>query len=437
MRWWCRFIDNSKLPLLLFKKDELPLNKAAQERVETQLLLFTMFLCRVDPPILGITIDSYVGHVKAVHVHMTGGLAFKDVLVCSQRLKSLKRKLKSLRPSTSRTKVGFEASNYAAFSKGARAAKAKGAKAFATWVDSQHASHLVKGKGKKKRKKTVPKDVAFLADRIVLGVSVAMTALLRSSELVDNKYKSAANRAPIMLSDLRFVRIVRGEETEIEMLDDGTLGACPAQVHFIECRMPPSKSDPIQRQGNELIFPQKIDPVHDIDGAMENIINFMNDYPIPRAQHSITPLLRDKRDGVQRQIRRTEFIRDFKWICREAGLQYSKWGTHAFRVGGMNALQDAGASVPEIMALGHWRSDAWLLYSRRNRPRLQEWSKQILRLRQPGDIRNGGAIKRAMGAGTDSTGRYITINGRQAALATGLDVENDIDWVDNEVVECD
>ena len=51
--------------------------------------------------------------------------------------------------------------------------------------------------------------------------------------------------------------------------------------------------------------------------------------------------------------------------------------------------------------------------------------------------RNGGALKRAMGAGTDSTGRYITINGRQAALATGLDVENDIDWVDNEVVECD
>ena len=83
MRWWCRFIDNSKLPLLLFKKSEIPLNKAAQERVETQLLLFTMFLCRVDPPILGITIDSYVGHVKAVHVRMTGGLAFKDVLVCS------------------------------------------------------------------------------------------------------------------------------------------------------------------------------------------------------------------------------------------------------------------------------------------------------------------------------------------------------------------
>ena len=122
-------------------------------------------------------------------------------------LKSLKRKLKSLCPSTSRTKVGFEAPDYAAFAKaGAKAAKAKGAKAFAKWLHLQSAKQPVKRKGKKKKKQAVPNDVVFLADRTVLGVSVAMTALLRSSELVDNKYKSAANRAPIMLSDLRFVR---------------------------------------------------------------------------------------------------------------------------------------------------------------------------------------------------------------------------------------
>jgi hypothetical protein len=88
MRWWCRFIDSSGLPLFLFEKGELPLDKAAQERVETQLLLFVVFLCRIEPPILGITIGAYIGHVKAVHVRMTGGMAFKDVLVCSQRLKS-------------------------------------------------------------------------------------------------------------------------------------------------------------------------------------------------------------------------------------------------------------------------------------------------------------------------------------------------------------
>jgi hypothetical protein len=35
------------------------------------------------------------------------------------------------------------------------------------------------------------------------------------------------------------------------------------------------KSDPIQRIGNELIFPCKLER-QDLDGAMENIVNFMN-----------------------------------------------------------------------------------------------------------------------------------------------------------------
>ena len=170
---------------------------------------------------------------------------------------------------------------------------------------------------------------------------------------------------------------------------------------------------------------------------MENIIHFMHDYPIERQLHGITPLLRDKREGIQRQIKRNEFIRDFKMVCRAANMQYERWGTHAFRVGGMNALQDAGASVPEIMALGHWRSDAWLLYSRRNKPRLQEWAKQILHERQPGDIRNKQAIRRLVGAGVGADGRYITIDGREAARAAKDDVENDIDWADHEVIECD
>jgi hypothetical protein len=165
--------------------------------------------------------------------------------------------------------------------------------------------------------------------------------------------------------------------------------------------MPPSKADPIQRRGNELIFPRKIDFAMDPDGALENIVHFFNDYLIARRMHSVTPLLRSRRAGAQRLIKRNEFVRDFRWVCRLDGLQYKQWGTHAFRVGGMNALQDAGASVAEIMALGHWRSDAWLLYSRRKRPRLQEWSKQILHVRQYGEGKAhhgiAGAVRRTLG----------------------------------------
>jgi len=44
---------------------------------------------------------------------------------------------------------------------------------------------------------------------------------------------------------------------------------------------------------------------------MDNIVNFMNAYPIDREFHRITPLLREKRKGAQRQITRAEFSRDF------------------------------------------------------------------------------------------------------------------------------
>ena len=60
---------------------------------------------------------------------MTNGMAFKDVPVCSQRLKSLKQKLKALRPSSSRTKVAFEAGDYKKFVAGAKKGKGKPRKA--------------------------------------------------------------------------------------------------------------------------------------------------------------------------------------------------------------------------------------------------------------------------------------------------------------------
>jgi hypothetical protein len=166
-----------------------------------------------------------------------------------------------------------------------------------------------------------------------------------------------------MLSDLHFWRIVRGVEVEIEVLTEGFPDMDACSIDYTTSRMPPSKSDPIQRVGNELIFPRKLER-SDPDGAMENIVNFMVDYPMPKSIHSLTPLMRSRRQGAQRQIQRNEFINDFRRVCKIVDLQYSQWGTHAFRVGGMNALQDAGASAAEIMTLGHWRSDAWMLYSR-------------------------------------------------------------------------
>jgi hypothetical protein len=173
MRWWCRFIDKSKLPLLLFKKKEIPLSPEARERVETQLLLFVIFLCRISSPkpILGSTIDGYVGHVKALHVRMTGGIAFHDVLTCSQRLKSLKSKLMSTRPSALRTKVAFEALHYVQFEAARRTEKAR-------WLAAQKEPPATKKRKASRRKKpptaaalekaAAAADVPFVVDRITM-----------------------------------------------------------------------------------------------------------------------------------------------------------------------------------------------------------------------------------------------------------------------------
>jgi hypothetical protein len=62
------------------------------------------------------------------------------------------------------------------------------------------------------------------------------------------------------------------------------------------------------------------------------------------------------------------------------------------------------------------------MYSRRNKPQLRGWSKQILHVRQPGDF-TSTAIKRVDGAGTDASGRYIRIG---SGFAHG--VNEDDDW---------
>ena len=182
------------------------------------------------------------------------------------------------------------------------------------------------------------------------------------------------------MADVVFKTTKADLEVVIDRRSDGSIAE---GADYASSKMPPSKADRVQRVGNDLFFPGKL-PEAAVKGAKECIEDFLNDYPVPLHLQGVVPLFRTVRQGAASQMTRSMFIYDFKVVCRAAiaktgtELRYSQWGTHAFRVGGMNALQDAGASVAEIMALGHWKSDAWLLYSRRNRPRLMYWSRQIL-----------------------------------------------------------
>jgi hypothetical protein len=336
------------LGYFLFTAADLPLSHEMKERVEMVLLVFTAFLGRVNKPkqLMGRSISGYVGHAKSMHAQVARGKAFKDVVDSTARLSSLYKVLRAARPSGLRLKVGFTAAHFRVFSAA---------------VD-------------KLKKLASSADTLFFLDRVRVAVSTLLTCVLRSSELVDNVSQAAANRAPIMVADMKFMSGEGNSAVALARNQDGTV---PSGSGYATSRMPPSKADPVQRVGNELFFPGK-DPGEELDGAKECVENFLNDYPVPLPLQSLVPLLRSARVGPTGQMTRSAFLHDFKIVCRAAGLRYEQWGTHAFRVGGMNELQDAGAGVAEIMAIGHWRSGAWLLYSRRNRPRLMQWSRRAI-----------------------------------------------------------
>ena len=68
----------------------------------------------------------------------------------------------------------------------------------------------------------------------------------------------------------------------------------------------------------------------------------------------------------------------FKAACVAGGVEYKQFGSHCFRVGGMVAMQQAGASVTEVMAQGRWRSDVWAVYCRRDPATARQWASIIM-----------------------------------------------------------
>ena len=68
----------------------------------------------------------------------------------------------------------------------------------------------------------------------------------------------------------------------------------------------------------------------------------------------------------------------FVRACSHAGIDHSLFGIHCFRVGGMVAMQDGGASLPAVLAQGRWRSDAWTVYCRRRPATAMLWASAIM-----------------------------------------------------------
>jgi hypothetical protein len=178
--------------------------------------------------------------------------------------------------------------------------------------------------------------------------------------------------------------MVGAEEHVCEWEENGTINTAKAQ--YLRMPMCPHKADQEGERGDELLFPRS--DVTALSGTFEITSDFVNDFPVPRRLHDKAAWFRKEEVITETSsaaaaglISHSQFWSCFKALCKTAGIQHKGLGKHCFRVGGMNALQEANASVCEIMALGRWRSDAWKAYAKRNRRGLMKWTGTVLRQR--------------------------------------------------------
>ena len=341
VKHWLIFIGKvfQSGPFLLFSLEQLPPSPAKVREAEHRLLLFAAYLSRDYTP---GTVQDYISHVKARHFFWLGFQDFAGFGIVFTRISIFMKILRKQSPRQLRHKIPF----------------------------TKHLMARVWGA------------IRFDFDRQVFGAMVfwavstmAFQQLMRLNELVTMTVETLANENPIMTSHVTFFN---GQGAALD---------APASVKDAISRIglvayaiviaPPSKADPTGRN----------DPFHlpmclgnsQVLAPCWSLWFFLAAFPIPLVARQSTPLFRATPKAFSPQIKHYAFDVSFKAACRSAGIRYEGFGKHRYRVGGLNALQDAGCSVAQIMAAGHWRSDAWMVYSRRNRVSLMHYSNMMLR----------------------------------------------------------
>lgn len=405
VRWWIRFCHELAMDPLLYTRDELPLSHVEQVQVESKLLLYTMWLARhrftvkaISEPqsLRGSTLRAYAIHVQMWMQQMMGGMPMKDISTLDGRLRALQHAFMRERPSQLDEKEPFTA---------------------AMFRKLQHAVLLWKLGSRDAVQKKSEQPASFCARRTEMMVAAAMEALLRTSELARGYTDSAANLNPFVLDHLHFCYTLNGGEHECPWNADGTIDT--SQAEYLRVPMSAHKADQFGQRGDQLMYPRSTNAKE--TGTFELTDAFVNDYPVPRGYHNdvawfrkgvnvlnkqkgstksawagftggsnlfgISKKQKTRYDAEQNRLELNthadlvtdaSFWKTFKALCRTAEVRYDGLGTHCFRVGGMAGLQDANASVVEIMALGRWRSDAWKAYARRKRVTMMKWTGRVL-----------------------------------------------------------
>ena len=323
----------------LFTLADMPPSQSKIGEAETRLLWFAAYLARSYPP---GTIAEYISHVKGRHYFWLHFHDFAEYGIVFHRVAVFLRIKRKLHPRIMRQKVPFT-------------------------------KHLME------RMWLVLKN-DFNSGKFGAMVcwcvqTMAFQQLMRLNELVTMSVASQANEHPIMISHCSFYSKVALVVQPPTSAKDAQLRW--TQVAYAVVLAPPTKADPTA--ANDPYYLPVASGKSRVLAPCWALWCFLGAHPVPLVARHSTPLFRIAPAAFSPQIKDYGFSVSFKAACRAANIRYSVFGKHRYRVGGLNALQDAGCSVTQIMAAGHWKSDAWKVYSRRQRTKLMHYSNLMLR----------------------------------------------------------
>ena len=344
MKQWVVFCRHTKWnPLLITPDDVIPLAYLRKKEIEFKLCCFAAWLHKARPPLASGTVIGYVSHVRSQHSIWLDGESFNALIGATSRLTKLCKAIKKQRPKKLRLKKPFPIE---LIMKYYRANK-----------------HAIRSKSA----------ATFTFTRNFAVMCIAYYQLCRLSELANTSPPSQANAHPIMMSDVRF--FTKKHEEIPWPTSSGFTKTFWSQVGYLSTRYPPSKADPFA-YNSDLFFPKPSAGAKFVT-AFSAIKWLLTLYPIRDHLTGVVPLLRDSIRIPCNQVKASTFMGGFKAACRIADIQYAGYGTHCWRVAGMNRLGDLHAGPMVISAHGHWASDAWGDYSRRNQLQLMEWANRM------------------------------------------------------------
>jgi len=326
------------VPITLLPQGTRPSRKVRHD-AENTLIWCVSWLARSFE---SSTVATYICHVKGLLSKWLGFIIMEDMGFTWSRLNYAIRILKSTRPAAIKFKRPFTFGMMKSIA--------------IYWM------HVGRDK------------MSFTQKCIWAAMVLCFNQLLRGNEVAQNSTFSFANRLPMLQAHVKHYKAngsvlcfpVSGTDARDRL----------ALLASSKLKMPPTKCDP-EAANLPLYLTSAVGGVAEWLSPASQLFLLQGDMPVASHNEAMCTVMFPANASSAVPISASNFLRVAKSMCTKAGVDNKELGTHAFRVGGMNHLQESGATVAQIMAIGRWSSDAYKLYSRRNRKRLVVWSRKL------------------------------------------------------------